>query len=66
MRSSASSIFCHAQSGAKLCMQLGHSGRKGSTQLGWERIDHPLESGNWIWSHLHRFRITRNRRPRAR
>jgi len=39
--------FCHAQSGAKLCMQLGHSGRKGSTQLGWERMDHPLESGNW-------------------
>src|SRR6267378_988507 len=39
--------FCHAQSGAKLCMQLGHAGRKGSTQLGWERIDYPLESGNW-------------------
>jgi anthraniloyl-CoA monooxygenase len=28
-------------------MQIGHSGRKGSTQLGWERMDHPLESGNW-------------------
>jgi anthraniloyl-CoA monooxygenase len=28
-------------------MQLGHSGRKGSTQLGWQRIDHPLEAGNW-------------------
>jgi len=39
--------FCHANSKAKLCMQLGHAGRKGSTQLGWERIDHPLESGNW-------------------
>jgi anthraniloyl-CoA monooxygenase len=39
--------FCHAQSAAKLCMQLGHSGRKGSTQLGWERMDYPLESGNW-------------------
>ncbi|HET7764272.1 MAG TPA: bifunctional salicylyl-CoA 5-hydroxylase/oxidoreductase [Burkholderiales bacterium] len=39
--------FCHAQSAAKLCMQLGHSGRKGSTQLGWERSDHPLDSGNW-------------------
>jgi anthraniloyl-CoA monooxygenase len=39
--------FCHANSRAKLCMQLGHSGRKGSTQLGWQRIDHPLESGNW-------------------
>ena len=39
--------FCHAQSKAKLCLQVGHSGRKGSTQLGWERMDHPLERGNW-------------------
>src|SRR6185503_12160180 len=39
--------FCHANSKAKLCMQLGHSGRKGSTQLGWQRMDHPLETGNW-------------------
>jgi len=39
--------FCHAHSKAKLCMQIGHSGRKGSTQLGWERMDHPLEKGNW-------------------
>ena len=39
--------FCKAHSRAKLCMQLGHAGRKASTQLGWERIDHPLESGNW-------------------
>jgi anthraniloyl-CoA monooxygenase len=39
--------FCKANSKAKMCMQLGHSGRKGSTQLGWERMDHPLDSGNW-------------------
>ncbi len=39
--------FCHANSKAKLCMQIGHSGRKGSTQLGWERMDYPLESRNW-------------------
>ena len=39
--------FCHANSRAKLCLQIGHSGRKGSTQLGWQRMDHPLESGNW-------------------
>jgi len=39
--------FCHANSKAKMCMQLGHSGRKGSTQLGWERMDYPLERGNW-------------------
>jgi anthraniloyl-CoA monooxygenase len=39
--------FAHANSPVKLCMQLGHSGRKGSTQLGWEDDDHPLPSGNW-------------------
>ncbi len=39
--------FCHANSKAKLCLQIGHSGRKGSTQLGWEQMDHPLPAGNW-------------------
>ena len=39
--------FVQGNSRAKLCMQLGHSGRKGSTQLGWERDDHPLPAGNW-------------------
>ncbi|HEY5559928.1 MAG TPA: bifunctional salicylyl-CoA 5-hydroxylase/oxidoreductase [Steroidobacteraceae bacterium] len=39
--------FVHRHGHAKLCMQLGHSGRKGSTQLGWEESDHPLPSGNW-------------------
>ena len=39
--------FCKGNSKAKMCMQLGHSGRKGSTQLGWERMDYPLERGNW-------------------
>jgi anthraniloyl-CoA monooxygenase len=39
--------FCHANSKSMLCLQIGHSGRKGSTQLGWEKMDHPLESGNW-------------------
>ena len=37
----------HARTPAKICLQLGHSGRKGSTQLGWEKMDHPLPSGNW-------------------
>src|SRR6202035_5808670 len=32
---------------AKICCQLGHSGAKGSTQLGWEEMDAPLKSGNW-------------------
>jgi anthraniloyl-CoA monooxygenase len=39
--------FVHQHSPAKICLQLGHSGRKGSTQLGWEKPDHPLASGNW-------------------
>jgi anthraniloyl-CoA monooxygenase len=39
--------FVHAHSPAKICMQLGHSGRKGSTQLGWEEEDRPLPAGNW-------------------
>jgi anthraniloyl-CoA monooxygenase len=39
--------FVHSQSPTKFCLQLGHSGRKGSTQLGWENMDHPLPEGNW-------------------
>ncbi len=39
--------FVHANSRAKIALQLGHSGRKGSTKLSWEGIDEPLESGNW-------------------
>lgn len=39
--------FVHANSKAKLCLQLGHSGPKGSTKVGWEGYDVPLESGNW-------------------
>jgi len=39
--------FVHTHSSAKIAMQLGHSGAKGSTRLGWEGIDQPLESGNW-------------------
>jgi anthraniloyl-CoA monooxygenase len=39
--------FVHANSGAKMGIQLGHAGRKGSTQLGWEDADAPLAAGNW-------------------
>ena len=39
--------FVHRETDAKICAQLGHSGPKGSTQLGWEEIDAPLEDGNW-------------------
>jgi anthraniloyl-CoA monooxygenase len=39
--------FVHASSAAKICLQLGHSGGKGSTRLGWEGMDEPLAEGNW-------------------
>jgi anthraniloyl-CoA monooxygenase len=39
--------FVHANGRAAFCLQLGHSGPKGSTKVGWEGYDVPLESGNW-------------------
>ncbi|MQA24855.1 MAG: bifunctional salicylyl-CoA 5-hydroxylase/oxidoreductase [Micromonosporaceae bacterium] len=39
--------FTHTHTTAKIGMQLGHSGRKGSTKLMWEGMDEPLPSGNW-------------------
>ena len=39
--------FVHQNSHTKVCLQLGHSGRKGSTQLGWQEPDHPLAEDNW-------------------
>jgi anthraniloyl-CoA monooxygenase len=39
--------FVHEYSGAKIALQLGHSGPKGSTKLMWEGMDEPLESENW-------------------
>ncbi|MEO7276788.1 MAG: bifunctional salicylyl-CoA 5-hydroxylase/oxidoreductase [Sphingomicrobium sp.] len=39
--------FVHANSKAKFGLQLGHSGAKGSTRVGWEGYDVPLETGNW-------------------
>jgi len=40
--------FVHASgAGAKIGLQLGHSGPKGSTQVGWEAPDEPLIEGNW-------------------
>jgi anthraniloyl-CoA monooxygenase len=39
--------FVHAETEAKIAIQLGHSGAKGSTQLGWEEADTPLKTGNW-------------------
>ncbi|HEX6921038.1 MAG TPA: FAD-dependent monooxygenase, partial [Actinomycetes bacterium] len=39
--------FVHGQTTAAIGLQLGHSGRKGSTKLMWEGIDEPLPDGNW-------------------
>ena len=39
--------FVHDNSTALIGMQLGHAGGRGSTQIGWERPDHPLAHGNW-------------------
>jgi len=39
--------FVHSQSDAKIGIQLGHSGAKGSTRVAWEGIDQPLDDGNW-------------------
>ena len=39
--------FARAQGSTKLCLQLGHSGRKGATQLMWEGMDRPLPDGAW-------------------
>ena len=39
--------FVHANGDAKIGVQLGHAGAKGSTRVAWEGIDLPLPSGNW-------------------
>jgi anthraniloyl-CoA monooxygenase len=39
----------HRQSDAKIALQLGHAGPKGSTNAPWDAsgADHPLPAGNW-------------------
>jgi anthraniloyl-CoA monooxygenase len=39
--------FVHQRSDAKIAVQIGHAGAKGSTRLAWEGIDKPLVEGNW-------------------
>jgi len=39
--------FVHGQSAAKIGIQLGHAGRRGSVKVLWEGDDVPLESGGW-------------------
>ena len=39
--------FVHGRSDAKIGIQLGHAGRKGSTRLSWEGDVEPLDTGGW-------------------
>ncbi len=39
--------FVHERTQARICLQLGHSGRKGATKLMWEGMDRPLDVGGW-------------------
>jgi anthraniloyl-CoA monooxygenase len=39
--------FVHDHAGGKIGLQIGHSGRKGSTRVAWEGMDLPLAAGNW-------------------
>jgi len=39
--------FIHRHSRARIGLQLGHAGRKGSTTLLWEAEDAPLPEGGW-------------------
>ena len=41
--------FVHRESPAKIGLQLGHAGPKGSTNAPWQHTgaDHPLPEGNW-------------------
>ncbi|MFI7599411.1 bifunctional salicylyl-CoA 5-hydroxylase/oxidoreductase [Actinoplanes sp. NPDC049681] len=39
--------FVHSRTTGKIGVQLGHSGRKGSTRLMWEGMDQPLTENNW-------------------
>lgn len=39
--------FVHHHTNARMGIQLGHAGRKGSTRVSWEGTDMPLPEGNW-------------------
>ena len=39
--------FIHNETRAAVCCQLGHAGRKGSTRVGWDKMDAPLAKDNW-------------------
>ena len=39
--------FVHTETDSRIGLQIGHSGRKGSTKLMWEGDSEPLDDGNW-------------------
>ena len=39
--------WVHEHTDAKIALQIGHSGPKGSTNLAWDGIDLPLPADNW-------------------
>jgi anthraniloyl-CoA monooxygenase len=39
--------WVHKWTSARIGLQLGHSGPKGSTRLGWDGDNEPLPDGNW-------------------
>ena len=39
--------FVHQHSDARIALQLGHAGAKGSTRAMWDGIDQPLDTDNW-------------------
>lgn len=39
--------FVHEHTDARIALQIGHSGPKGSTRVGWEGYHEPLAEGNW-------------------
>lgn len=39
--------FVHTNTDAKIAIQLGHAGPKGSTKRAWDGIDQPLDQDNW-------------------
>ena len=39
--------FARAHGDTRLCLQLGHAGRKGSSRLMWDGMDRPLAEGGW-------------------
>ncbi|BFM09004.1 hypothetical protein [Halioxenophilus aromaticivorans] len=41
--------FVHQYTDTKICLQLGHAGRKGSTQKGWQKADYPIADAQQNW-----------------